>query len=78
MASIRTETLISAHLAEAWAALRDWGALHKRLAPGFITDLTPASAFRRFSATQPTLSLHHRYTEPNPAGDQSTLVPRET
>ena len=23
------------------------------------------------------LSLHHRYAEPNPAGDQSTLVPRE-
>ena len=23
------------------------------------------------------LSLHHRYAVPNPAGDQSTLVPRE-
>lgn len=23
------------------------------------------------------LSLHHRYAEPNPAGDQRTLVPRE-
>ena len=23
------------------------------------------------------LSLHHRYAEPNPAGDQTTLVPRE-
>ena len=21
-----------------WAALRDWGALHRRLAPGFVTD----------------------------------------
>jgi Polyketide cyclase / dehydrase and lipid transport len=38
MASIRTETLIDVPLAQAWAALRDWGALHERLAPGFITD----------------------------------------
>jgi hypothetical protein len=38
MASIRTETLIDVPLDEAWAALRDWGALHQRLAPGFVTD----------------------------------------
>ncbi len=38
MASIRTETLINATLDEVWAALRDWGALHERLAPGFVTD----------------------------------------
>ena len=37
MASIRTETLIKAPLDEIWAALRDWGALH-RLAPGFVAD----------------------------------------
>ena len=23
---------------EVWVALRDWGALHQRLAPGFVTD----------------------------------------
>jgi hypothetical protein len=38
MASIRSDTLINAPLQEVWAALRDWGALHQRLAPGFITD----------------------------------------
>jgi hypothetical protein len=38
MASIRIDTLINAPLDEAWGALRDWGALHQRLAPGFVTD----------------------------------------
>jgi activator of HSP90 ATPase len=38
MASIRTDTRINAPLDEVWAALRDWGALHQRLAPGFVTD----------------------------------------
>ena len=38
MASIRTETVINAPLEEVWAALRDWGALHERLAPGFVVD----------------------------------------
>jgi hypothetical protein len=34
MASIRKEISIDAPVGEAWAALRDWGALHQRLAPG--------------------------------------------
>jgi Polyketide cyclase / dehydrase and lipid transport len=38
MASIRTGTMIDAACQEVWAALRDWGALHERLAPGFVTD----------------------------------------
>ena len=38
MASIRTETTIDATPEEAWDALRDWGALHTRLAPGFVVD----------------------------------------
>jgi hypothetical protein len=37
MASIRTETLIDTSPDEAWDALRDWGTLHERLAPGFVT-----------------------------------------
>ena len=37
MASIRTETIIDAEVEDAWAALRDFGALHE-LAPGFVTD----------------------------------------
>jgi hypothetical protein len=38
MASICIETPIDAPIEHAWAALRDWGALHERLAPGFVTD----------------------------------------
>jgi len=38
MASIHKEASITASPEEVWAALRDWGALHERLAPGFVTD----------------------------------------
>ncbi len=38
MASIRKETLIDASPEQVWAAVRDWGALHERLAPGFALD----------------------------------------
>lgn len=37
MATIRKETIIRACPALVWAALRDVGALHTRLAPGFVT-----------------------------------------
>lgn len=38
MASIRRETLIDAPPDDVWSALRDWGALHERLVPGFVVD----------------------------------------
>lgn len=38
MASIHKDILIDADPAEVWDALRDFGALHTRLVPGFITD----------------------------------------
>jgi polyketide cyclase/dehydrase/lipid transport protein len=38
MACIRRETRIAARLETAWSALRDVGALHTRLVPGFVTD----------------------------------------
>ena len=38
MASIRKEISINTSVDEAWDALRAWGALHLRLAPGFVTD----------------------------------------
>ena len=38
MASIRKEIQINARPETAWAALRDVGALHTRLVPGFVTD----------------------------------------
>jgi carbon monoxide dehydrogenase subunit G len=38
MASIRRETHIDASPETAWSALRDVGALHTRLVPGFVVD----------------------------------------
>jgi len=38
MASIRKEILIDASPEDVWAAVRDWGALHERLVPGFALD----------------------------------------
>jgi hypothetical protein len=38
MASIRKEIVINAAPEDVWDALRDWGALHRRLAPGFVTE----------------------------------------
>ena len=38
MASIRKEILIEADCEEVWAAARDVGALHERLASGFVID----------------------------------------
>jgi hypothetical protein len=38
MASIRKQVHIDAPVAKVWQALRDVGALHTRLAPGFVTD----------------------------------------
>jgi hypothetical protein len=38
MASIRKEIIIDASPDNVWDALRDFGALHTRLVPGFVTD----------------------------------------
>jgi carbon monoxide dehydrogenase subunit G len=38
MAHIRKEILIEASPEAVWDALRDWGALHERLVPGFVVD----------------------------------------
>lgn len=38
MATIRIETTIDAAPEDVWDALRDFGALHTRLAPGFVID----------------------------------------
>jgi hypothetical protein len=38
MASIRKEIAIDANPEDVWAAVRDWGALHERLVPGFVVD----------------------------------------
>ena len=38
MASIRKDIPIDAHPDDVWAAVRDFGAVHRRLAPGFVID----------------------------------------
>jgi carbon monoxide dehydrogenase subunit G len=38
MASIHREVLVDADPKEAWDAIRDVGAVHTRLAPGFVVD----------------------------------------
>jgi len=38
MASIHKDIRIDAHPDDIWAAMRDFGAVHKRLAPGFVLD----------------------------------------
>jgi carbon monoxide dehydrogenase subunit G len=38
MASIHKDIQIDAHPDEVWAAVRDFGAVHRRLAPGFVVD----------------------------------------
>jgi hypothetical protein len=38
MASIRKEILTRVRAEDAWAALREVGALHTRLVPGFVTN----------------------------------------
>ena len=38
MASVRKEIVIDAPVENVWAAVRDVGALHRRLVPGFVVD----------------------------------------
>jgi hypothetical protein len=38
MASIHRDIPIDARAEDAWAAVRDFGAVHRRLAPGFVLD----------------------------------------
>jgi hypothetical protein len=40
MGSIRKEFLVNVDAAKAWAALRDFGAVHEKLAKGFVTAST--------------------------------------
>ncbi|MGL4290971.1 MAG: SRPBCC family protein [Phreatobacter sp.] len=40
MASIRRDILIEARPDHVWAAVRDYGQVHTRLVPGYVTDTT--------------------------------------
>ena len=54
MASIHREIVIDAHPEDVWDALRDVGAIHRRLAPGFVTDvkLEPGARVVTFGSGQ--------------------------
>lgn len=39
MATLRKQIALDAPVANVWAALRDFAAVHRRVAPGFLTDL---------------------------------------
>jgi hypothetical protein len=38
MASVRKDVVIDVRSDDVWAAIRDYGAVHRRLVPGFLTD----------------------------------------
>ena len=46
MASVRREIMTKARIDDAWSAIRDVGALHTRLVPGFVTDTKLEGAVR--------------------------------
>ena len=46
MASVRREIMTEARIDDAWSAIRDVGALHTRLVPGFVTDTKLEGAVR--------------------------------
>lgn len=47
MASIPKEFLVAAPADRVWAALRDFGAVHERVAPGFVVESTMDTATSR-------------------------------
>ena len=49
MATIIRQTIIDVAPADAWAALRDFGGVHQRLAAGFVTDCTLDADVRTIS-----------------------------
>jgi hypothetical protein len=53
MASIRKELELAVPAAQVWAAFKDVGAVHTRLAKGFVTDCRMDGAERIFGAQRP-------------------------
>ena len=56
MASIHTDIPIDAPADHVWDALRDFGALHMRLVPGFVTDTQLAGDVRTVSFANGTVA----------------------
>jgi carbon monoxide dehydrogenase subunit G len=61
MASIRREFVVAARPEDVWAAVRDVGAIHERLVPGFVVDCRLEGDARRhaWSAAGGWLTHHN-------------------
>jgi carbon monoxide dehydrogenase subunit G len=59
MASIRKEILIDARPEQVWDALRDVGALHERVVPGFVVDTRLEEGARIVTAIGGPLTHHN-------------------
>ncbi|HEV7483974.1 MAG TPA: SRPBCC family protein [Solirubrobacterales bacterium] len=78
MASIRKEIQIDARPEDVWDALRDWGAIHERLVPGFAVDARLDGADRIvtfFNSTELREILVDRDEEARLVGRRRPLQP---
>ncbi|MCO6004789.1 SRPBCC family protein [Actinoallomurus purpureus] len=65
MASIHKEFIIDATPDEVWDVLRDYGAVHERLAPGFVTDTRVSADTRTVTFADGTI-VHERLVDLDP------------
>jgi hypothetical protein len=63
VASIRRETVVDVPIEDVWDAVRDYGALHERLAPGFATDTRLEGEDRIVTFFNGTV-VHERLNQP--------------
>ena len=71
MSSVRKETFINAPSRTVWSALRDFGALHTRLVPGFVTNTQLEPGARIVT----TASMAHSWGRLNPDDLSRTKSP---
>ncbi|MEV0973251.1 SRPBCC family protein [Microtetraspora glauca] len=62
MASIRKEFIVNATPDEVWDVLGDYGAVHERLAPGFVTNTQLSSDTRTVTFADGTI-VHERLVD---------------
>lgn len=74
MATIRKEFVIDGAPEKVWDAMRDVGALHTRLVPGFVTDCKLEGDARIVSATGPRLSHHNASSRVFAEGGKTKVV----
>ena len=60
MASIRREVQVNAGAEKIWGAVRDVGAVHQRVAPGFVVDTKMEEGARVVTFARSTVSCASR------------------